>query len=77
MKKLKILGPGCPRCKKLAELTEEAAKSAGIEYELEKVTDIQKIAEYGVMSTPVLMVDEQVKISGKVPTVTELIKILS
>ncbi len=72
MKKLEVLGTGCPKCQKLAELTEEAAKEAGIEYELGKVTDINKIMEYGVMMTPALAVDGEVKVSGKVPTVDEL-----
>lgn len=77
MKKLQILGPGCPRCKKLAELTEEAARSIGLNYELEKVTDIQKLADIGILMTPTLLVDGEVKIAGKVPSLKELIKILS
>ena len=51
MTKLQILGTGCPKCKKLAELTEEAARSLGIEYEIEKVTEIPKIMSFGVMLT--------------------------
>jgi len=77
MKKLQVLGPGCSRCKKLAELTEEAAKSVGIDYEIEKITDIQKLAEIGILMTPTLMVDGEVKVAGKVPSLKELIKILS
>ncbi|HLC15182.1 MAG TPA: thioredoxin family protein [Thermodesulfovibrionia bacterium] len=77
MKKLQIFGPGCPRCKKLAELTEEAAKSVGTDYELEKITDVQKLTEIGIMLTPTLMVDGEVKVAGKVPSLKELIKILS
>ena len=67
MKKLQILGTGCPKCKKLAENAEAAAKALGIEYELEKVTDINEIMKFGVMMTPALAIDGQVKVLGKVP----------
>ena len=72
MKKLQVLGTGCPKCKKLTELTEAAAKDAGIEYELEKVTDINDIVAFGVMTTPALVVDGEVKVAGKLPTASEL-----
>jgi small redox-active disulfide protein 2 len=72
MKKLQILGTGCPKCKKLAEVTEAAAKELGIEYEIEKVTDITKIMEFGVMMTPALAVDGQVKVVGKVPNMDQI-----
>jgi small redox-active disulfide protein 2 len=65
--KLQILGTGCPKCKKLAENTEAAAKALGIEYTLEKVTDLSAIMQFGVMMTPALAVDGQVKVVGKVP----------
>jgi small redox-active disulfide protein 2 len=67
MKKLQILGTGCPKCKKLAENAEAAAKAMGIEYTIEKVTDINEIMKFGVMMTPALAVDGQVKVVGKVP----------
>ena len=67
MKKLQILGTGCPKCKKLAENAEAAAKTLGINYEIEKVTDINEIMKFGVMMTPALVVDGQVKVVGKVP----------
>ena len=67
MKKLQILGTGCPKCKKLAENAEAAAKALGIEYETEKVTDINEIMKFGVMMTPALAVDGEVKVVGKVP----------
>jgi len=67
MKKLQILGTGCPKCKKLAENAEAAAKALGIEYELEKVTDINEIMKMGVMMTPALAVDGEIKVVGKVP----------
>lgn len=66
MKRIQILGTGCPKCKKLAENAETAAKQAGIQYELEKVTDITKIMAFGVMMTPALAVDGVVKVVGKV-----------
>ena len=75
MKKLQILGTGCPKCKKLAENTEAAAKALGIEYTIEKVTDINQIVQFGVMMTPALVVDGVVKLVGKVPDV-EAIKAL-
>ena len=62
MIKIQILGTGCPKCKKLAELTETVATELGIEYELEKVTDINAIMQMGVMMTPTLAVDSQVKV---------------
>ena len=72
MKKLKVLGTGCHKCEKLFENTEAAAKALGIEYEIEKVTDIQKITGFGVMMTPALVIDGEVKIIGKVPPIEEL-----
>lgn len=74
MKKIQILGTGCPKCEKLAELAKQAADSMNIEYELEKIKDIQKIVEFGVMMTPALAVDGQVKFSGKVPPIEEIKK---
>ncbi len=77
MKMLQILGTGCPKCRKLAETTEEAAKSLGLEYRMEKVTDIRAIMGFGVMMTPALAVDGVVKVSGKVPSADEMKKILA
>jgi small redox-active disulfide protein 2 len=76
MKKLHILGTGCPKCKKLAENTEAAAKALGIECEIVKVTDINEIMKFGVMMTPALAIDGQVKIVGKVPSPDEIKKML-
>ena len=67
MKKLQILGTGCPKCKKLAENAEAAAKALGMEYTIEKVPDINERMKFGVMMTPALAVDGQVKVVGKVP----------
>jgi len=72
MKKFQILGTGCPKCKKLTAVTEEAARSLGLEYEIEKVTDIKKIMAYGVAMTPALAVDGVVKVMGRVPSVEEV-----
>ena len=72
MKKLQILGTGCPKCNDLAAKTEEAAKELGIEYELVKVSDINDIMSFGVMMTPALAVDGEVKITGKVPGIDEI-----
>ena len=66
MKKIQILGTGCPKCKQLMAHAEQAAKELGIEYELEKVTDINEIMNFGVMMTPGLAIDGDVKVVGKV-----------
>lgn len=72
MKKIEILGPGCPKCARLAEETQKAITELGLDCGVEKVTDIQKIVGYGVMITPALVVDGQVKVSGRVPSVDEI-----
>jgi small redox-active disulfide protein 2 len=77
MKTLQILGTGCPKCKKLAENAEEAAKRLGIPYRMEKITDITKIMAFGVMMTPALAVDGVVKVSGKIPPPEEIERILA
>lgn len=76
MTKIQILGTGCPKCEKLAQNAKEAAELAGIEFEIEKVTQINDIMKMGVMMTPALAVDGQVKIVGKVATVDEIKKFL-
>ena len=72
MKKLQLLGTGCPKCNALAEATKTAADELGLEYEIEKVTDIKTIMSFGVMTTPALAVDGLVKVTGKVPGHAEL-----
>jgi small redox-active disulfide protein 2 len=72
MKKLQILGTGCPKCKKLAENAEAAAKDLGIEYKIEKVTDINDIMKMGVMMTPALVVDGEIKVVGKVASAEDI-----
>ncbi len=76
MKNLKILGTGCAKCTKLYEQTEEAAKSLGLAYDIEKVTDLVQIMNYGVMMTPALVVDGEVKVAGRLPGMDELKKML-
>ena len=75
--KIQILGTGCSKCQKLAENADAAAKAAGLDYELEKVTEINKIMAFGVMITPALAVDGDVKICGKVPSVKEIQALLA
>lgn len=70
--KIQILGTGCPKCKKLAETAEKAAQELELDFSLEKVTDINQIMGFGVMMTPALAVDGDVKIVGKIPSVNEL-----
>jgi len=77
VKRIQILGTGCPKCKKLAENTETAAKALGVEYSIEKVTDINEIMKFGVMITPALAIDGQVKVVGKVPAPDEIKKMLA
>jgi small redox-active disulfide protein 2 len=76
MKKIQILGTGCHKCKQLAQCAEQAAKELGVAYEIEKVTQINDIMKFGVMVTPALVVDGQVKVSGKVPSVEEIKKMI-
>jgi len=77
MKKIQILGTGCPKCKQLAANAEAAAQALGIEYEVEKVTQINDIMKFGVMVTPALAIDGQVKVSGKVASPDEIKKMLA
>ena len=70
--KIQILGTGCAKCKKLTEQAETAAKESGVTYELEKITDIEKIMAFGVMSTPALAVDGKVIAAGRVLSVDEI-----
>ena len=77
MKKVQILGTGCPKCKKLAENAQAAVNGSGIECELVKVTDINEIMKFGVMLTPALAIDGQVKTVGKVPSPDEIKKMLA
>ena len=74
--KIQILGTGCAKCIKLTENAEKAAKELGVDFEIEKVTDINEIMEFGVMFTPGIAIDGQVKSVGKVLSVEEIKKML-
>mgnify|MGYP001583622708 CR=1 FL=1 len=74
MKKIQILGTGCAKCQKLEEISKKAAEELGIEYELEKVKDLNKIMDFGVMMTPALVVNGEVKVAGKVPSIEDVKK---
>lgn len=76
MMKIQILGTGCPKCKELAETAETAAQELGLDYEIEKITEINEIMKFGVMMTPGLAVDGDVKVAGKTPTVDEVKRML-
>ena len=74
---VKVLGPGCRNCKNLERVTREALEALGLDAVIEKVTDYPTIVGYGVMSTPALVVDDRVVLSGRVPTVAEVREVLS
>ena len=76
MKKLQVLGPGCPKCEELAKRTAEAARSLGLDFELEKVKGLKDIMAFGVFITPALVVDGRVKVAGQLPGVDEIRKML-
>ena len=77
MLQIKILGTGCPNCNKLEQEIKKAANNQGIEAEYEKVTDIQKIMDYDILSTPGLVIDGTVVSSGRIPSRDELISFLT
>lgn len=72
MKKIQILGTGCAKCNALTEVTKQAADELGLAFEIEKITDMMRFADFGVMITPALVVDGVVKVSGKVPSLKEM-----
>ncbi len=76
MKKLQILGTGCPKCKKLYEAAQQAVKESGVEVEVTKVEDMNEILKFGVMMTPALAVDGDVKSVGKVLSPGEIAAML-
>ena len=69
---LLVIGPGCAKCKTLAQFTEQAVKELGITAEISKVTDLKQIMALGVMMTPALAVNGTIKVVGKVPSVAEI-----
>ena len=77
MKKVQILGTGCPKCKKLFETTQQAVKELGIEAEITKVEDINEIMKFNVMMTPALVIDGVVKATGRIPKPEEIKKMIA
>jgi small redox-active disulfide protein 2 len=77
MKKVQILGTGCPKCKKLYEAAQQAVKESAIEAEVTKVEDINEILKFNVMMTPALVVDGTVKAVGRIPKMDELKAMIS
>jgi small redox-active disulfide protein 2 len=74
---IKVLGPGCPKCKTLEQATRNAVSELGIDANVSKVEDIVQIMNYGVMRTPALVIDEKVIFSGKVPSIGEIKEIIT
>lgn len=75
--RLQVLGTGCPKCKLLTEHAERAARELGLDYELEKVTDVEKILAFGVVATPALVVDGEIRLFGHVPSTAKLKELLA
>ena len=73
---IKVLGPGCANCNKLEDATRKAVEKAGLDATIEKVSDLQEIMGYGVMSTPALVVDGELRLAGRVPSVDDLVALL-
>ncbi|MFN3756070.1 MAG: thioredoxin family protein [Flavobacterium sp.] len=76
MKIIKVLGPGCPKCKTTYQNALEAVKQSGVEAEVIKIEDIMKLMEYNVLTTPVLMIDEVAKIKGRIAQTSEIVELL-
>lgn len=74
--KIEILGTGCTKCKTLEEVTKQAVAQSGLFAQIEKVEDIMKIMEYGVMSTPALVIDGKIMSTGKVLSVNEIVELI-
>lgn len=71
--KIKVLGPGCPKCEQTAKMVQEAVSASGVRAEVEKVTDIMEIAKHGIFVTPGIIINDEVKSTGKVPTKEEIL----
>ena len=76
-KVIKILGSGCPNCKKTFNIVETVGAENSFDITIQKVEDIMEIMKYNVMSTPAIVIDEEVKITGRVPSKTEILELLS
>ena len=75
--KIKVLGPGCARCRQLEETAKEVVKELGIDAEFEEIKDIKKIVEYPILTTPGLVIDERLVCSGRVPSKAELVTFIT
>jgi small redox-active disulfide protein 2 len=76
MKNIKILGTGCPKCKRTIELVQEAVNETGVEATIEKVDDIMDIMKYDVMSTPAIVINDVIAIKGRVPSKSEVVDLI-
>lgn len=76
MTQIKVLGPGCPKCKTTYNNVLEALKQADVEADVEKVEDIEEMMKYNILTTPVLMIDEQIKVKGRIAQVNEIVELL-
>ncbi len=77
MKKIKVLGPGCPKCKATYNNVLEALKQTNIEADVEKVEDIEEMMKFNILTTPVLMIDSQIKVKGRIAQVNEIVELLN
>lgn len=75
--RIQILGTGCAKCRMLTEHVENAARELGLDYELEKVTEIERILDFGVVATPALVVDGEILVAGRVPSTPRLVELLT
>lgn len=75
--RIQVIGPGCARCNELAKRTEAALRQLGEELDVEKVTDLQEMMKFAIMSTPALAIDGAVKVAGRVPTEAEIVSLLT
>jgi small redox-active disulfide protein 2 len=74
---IKILGPGCAKCKATFEIVKKAVEQSGVQTDIAKIEDLEGMMKYDILTTPVVVINEQIKISGRVPTVDEIIKLLN
>jgi small redox-active disulfide protein 2 len=74
---IKVLGTGCPKCKALEKVTMEAVEKTGVTATVTKVEDIVEIMQFGVMTTPALVVDGEILVKGRVPSVDEIVKLIT
>jgi len=74
---IKILGPGCAKCKATFEVVKKAVEQSGIQTDITKIEDLEGMMKYDILTTPVVVINEQIKISGRVPTIDEIIKLLN